>query len=462
MMTINYIEVQQPIGTFYLCCIPASTLIKIVRVNARSQDADGIQRDLSRSRIKSIGDYCSDPDAVFPTPIVISVDKSAGISLDESNHRINFSEDSCIGEVIDGQHRLWGIEKSEYISSFNLPVVLMFDLTIEEKAYVFSTINSNQTKVPPSLIFDLFDVSNLRSPNKTVHHIARVMNCSVESPFYNRLKMLGKKEQSQKNATLSQGTFAKTILMLISKDPNEDARLIKRGLKLNPNDKLIFRQYFIEEKDEIIIKILLNCFNALKNIFHDEWSEPQNNILWKTTGFRAIIYALPSLCKKGIRDKDLTQEFFTSCFYLFKTKLTIQKLSLTSEYFPGGSEQIQRRLARLIVDSIANDNIKQNNNNLLEVKDIQDFIDNIVDINKYELYDIAEALDKQKTSYETLKVIPINEKNVFKLINPYADVFIEIKTDQAHALLKDIQNKYMLGMDYESWLAYKESLEKDD
>ena len=113
----------------------------------------------------------------------------------------------------------------------------MFDLTIEEKAYVFSTINSNQTKVPPSLIFDLFDVSNLRSPNKTVHHIARVMNCSVESPFYNRLKMLGKKEQSQKNATLSQGTFAKTILMLISKDPNEDARLIKRGLKLNPNDK---------------------------------------------------------------------------------------------------------------------------------------------------------------------------------------------------------------------------------
>ena len=44
-MTINYIEVQQPIGTFYLCCIPASTLINIVRVDARSQDADGIQRD---------------------------------------------------------------------------------------------------------------------------------------------------------------------------------------------------------------------------------------------------------------------------------------------------------------------------------------------------------------------------------------------------------------------------------
>lgn len=460
MITINYIEVQQPIGTFYLCCIPASTLIKIVRVNARSQGADGVQRDMSKSRIKSIGDYCSDPDAVFPTPIVVSVDKSADVLLDESNHRINFSEDSCIGEVIDGQHRLWGIEKSEYISSFNLPVVLMFDLTIEEKAYVFSTINSNQTKVPPSLIYDLFDVSNFRSPNKTVHHIARVMNCSVESPFYNRLKMLGKKERSQKNATLSQGTFAKTILMLISKNPDEDSRLIKRGLKPKSDNKLIFRQYFIDEKDEIIIKILYNCFNALKDVFHDEWNEPQNNILWKTTGFRAIIYALPSLYKKGIRNKNLTQEFFTSCFEIFKVKLTGQNLSLTSEYFPGGSEQIQGRLARLIVDSIANSSIEQYNN-LLEIKDIQDFIDNFIDINKYELYDIAEALDKQKTSYETIKVILVNDY-VFKLINPYTDVFIEIKNDQARAYLKYIQNKYMLGMDYESWLAYKESLEKDD
>ena len=198
-----------------------------------------------------------------------------------------------------------------------------------------------------------------------------------------------------------------------------------------------------------------------KDVFYNEWCEPQNNILWKTTGFRAIIYALPSLCKKGIRDKDLTQKFFTFCFQAFKTKLSKQKLSLTSKDFPGGSEQIQRRLARFIVDSIADINIEQYNNNLLEIKDIQEFIDNIIDINKYELYDIAEALDKKKTSYETLKVVPVNG-DVFKLINPYTDVFIEIKNDQAHTLLKDIQNKYMLGMDYESWLAYKESLEKDD
>lgn len=461
MITIDYIEVQQPIGTFYLCCLPASTLLKIVHVHARSKYNDGVQRDMSKSRIKSVGAYCSDPDAVFPTPIVISVDKSANVKIDDINHKISFSGDSYIGDVIDGQHRLWGIENSDYINSFNLPVVLMFDLTIEEKAYVFSTINSNQTKVPPSLIYDLFDVSNLRTPNRTVHHVARVMNCSEESPFFNRLKMLGKRDTSQVKATLSQGTFAKSILMLISKDPDEDSRLIKRGDKLVPNDKLIFRQYFIDNKDEIIVKILFNCFNALKEVFYNEWNNPQDNILWKTTGFRAIIYALPSLCKKGIREKALTQTFFRSCFQAFKADLNNKRISLTSNDFPGGSEQIQRRLARLIVDSVANMDIIQYDNNLLNTKGIQEFIDNIIDINKYELYDIARALDKKDVSYDTLRVENINDDS-FKLIYPYTDVYIEVTKEQAKVFLQYIEHKYMSNMDYESWLSYAENLENDN
>lgn len=460
MKSFDYIEVQQPIGTFYLCCIPASILTKIVRVSARSKDDDGVQRDMSKSRIKSIGIYCSDPDAIFPTPIVVSVDKSAHVILDENNHKISFSENSCIGDVIDGQHRLWGIEHSSYIDNFNLPVVLMFDLTIEEKAYIFSTINSNQTKVPPSLIYDLFDVSNLRSPNKTVHHIARVLNYSKESPFYNRLKMLGKKESNQDKATLSQGTFAKSILMLLSKDPDKDAILIKNGKELNPNDKLIFRQYFIDNKDEIIIKILLNCFNALKEVFYEEWDDPQNNILWKTTGFRAIIYALPSLCNKGIRNKMLTQDFFKSCFSIFKTYLNHHSLSLTSDDFPGGGEQNQKKLAKIIVESIADNDITQYKAHLVKAKNIQDFIDNIIDINKYELYDLAKALDNYTAaSYGTLQIK--DKDNVISIVYPNTDISIEVPKERSREYLEYIENKYMSGMGYESWLSYNESLEKD-
>lgn len=458
MKSFDYIEVQQPIGTFYLCCIPASILTKIVRVSARSKDIDGVQRDLSKSRIKSIGVYCSDPDAIFPTPIVVSVDKSTHINLDEKNHKISFDENLCIGDVIDGQHRLWGIEHSSYIDSFNLPVVLMFDLTIEEKAYVFSTINSNQTKVPSSLIYDLFDVSNLRSPNKTVHHIARVMNYSKKSPFYNRLKMLGKKEPNQDKATLSQGTFSKSILMLLSKNPDKDAILIKNGEELKPNNNLIFRQYFIDNKDEIIIKILLNCFNALKDVFPAEWDDPQNNILWKTTGFRAVIYALPSLCNKGKREKMLTQDFFKSCFNIFKTSLNGN--TLTSRDFPSGGEQNQKKLAKMIVESIANSDIGQYETHLVKVEKIQDFIDRIIEINNYELYDLAKALDTYKISYNTLQVQDDVDK--VRIIYPTTDISIDVLKERSQEYLKYIENKYMSGMDYNSWFSYNEDMEKSN
>ena len=83
MITLDYIEIRQPIGTFYLCSIPARRLLKMVDVRPRSKQGDGVQRDLSEVRIKKIGEYCSDPDAIFPTPIVVSLDSNAGVYIDE-------------------------------------------------------------------------------------------------------------------------------------------------------------------------------------------------------------------------------------------------------------------------------------------------------------------------------------------------------------------------------------------
>lgn len=59
--------------------------------------------------------------------------------------------------------------------------------------------------------------------------------------------MLGKKEPDQKFATLSQGTFAKSILPLISKNPEEDARKLKRNITLTEDSRCVLRGYFIQE-----------------------------------------------------------------------------------------------------------------------------------------------------------------------------------------------------------------------
>jgi DGQHR domain-containing protein len=353
MTTIHLIEINQPIGTFYIGKLPAETVIKIAHVKKRKYDSDksttfgGVQRPESDSRINEIAKYCSDPDATFPTPIIISVDEKSTYTLNGSV--LEFNDDEFYGEVIDGQHRIKGIKKSDYIDKFELPIIFMFNLIEEEKAYIFSTINSKQTRVPMSLIYDLFDVYETRSPMKVCHELARTFNSDETSPFYKRLKMLGAKQDEL--ASLSQGSFVKYLIPLISKTPDQDAIDIKKSKPLNPDNSCSLRVYFEKGEDEIIYKILFNLFNSFKEVFYEEWTNPSEYILTKTLGYGAIVKAFPVMYEKGKEKKDLSSEHFIPETIKIKEHFKNLNIKLTSEVFPSNQQQLSR-LSQLIIDAL--------------------------------------------------------------------------------------------------------------
>ncbi len=351
--TIMLLEINQPIGSFYFGKINSSDLIKISKVIPRKNNI-GTQRELQEKRVKEIAKYCDDPDATFPTPIVLSMRSEDIEGIDESVikgiYELKYSTKEKIAEILDGQHRIEGIKATNGFETEML-VAIMFDLTEEEKAYVFSTINSNQKKVDKSLIYDLFGVSEERSPYKTCHEIARIMNSSEGSPFYNRLKMLGKKTGEME--FLSQGTFVTYMLRLITNTPQEDMINLKNGKTIKENDRFIFREYFAKENDNVILKILMNYFEAVSEVFHKEWNSGEY-ILTKTTGYGALIKALPSYYHKGIEEQDLSKDFFKSMFKKAKIIIDSENVKLTS-YDIGSGEQAQNRLAYLFREAIERD-----------------------------------------------------------------------------------------------------------
>jgi DGQHR domain-containing protein len=351
MKQIKFIEVTQPIGTFYLTALDAEMVARITDTQPRSSNPMAVQRDESIARINEIADYCGDMDATFPTPIIISVYDEANAQLTDSY--IEFDENSKIGEIIDGQHRIKGLIKSNKLERFELPIIMMFNLTNEEKAYVFSIINSKQTKVSMSLIYDLFSLSEHRSPYKTCHETARALNRDEESPFFNRLKMLGKKEQNQTVASLSQGTFVKYLLELMTKNADEDTRRIKNKIELEKDTSLILRDYFVQEKDSIIYKLILNLFCGVRDAFEEEWNNPQTFILSKSIGFGSVIKSFPTIYQIGDNKNDLTKEFFKAQFLLVKKHLQDKNITLTSEHF-GSNEQARKKLSDLIIEAIKN------------------------------------------------------------------------------------------------------------
>jgi len=376
MANVHALKVSQPIGEFYVTVLPARTLVGRVRNRPRTSvggESDDVQRIFSKKRVNEIASYTEDPDATFPTPIILAVTSDRiqevaapaqqGAEGQEeavpqpppavTNPAVTFlvpDDGGMIGDVLDGQHRVLGLLHSKYKTEgdFDLVVVLMFDLDPDDKAYVFSIINSKQTPVSSSLIYDLFDLAEYRSPQKTCHFVAQAMNRESGGPFFERLKMLGKKEPHHASRVmLSQGTFAARLEELITKDSARDAVLEKKGQSLPPEEECLLRKYYLRKEDQTILKIMQNFFGAARDAFREEWeSDTGEYVIRKTVGYTALVKVLRNTLPGAQEAKDLSLGFFQQKFARYKANLGDR--ALTSANFPSSGAGADALAAALL------------------------------------------------------------------------------------------------------------------
>jgi DGQHR domain-containing protein len=302
---INFpcIEVNQPIGTFYIGAIKSDDLLRISYADIRrveERDIErylGIQRPLSPNRVIEIQQYVTNKDATFPTSVILAIE-SENAHFNSKTGIMEIKDDEKVAKIIDGQHRIAGLENYQGDVPFFVNVTIFIDMDIENQAMVFGTINLAQTKVNKSLAYDLFDLTKTRSPQKTCHNIAVFLNKEENSPFHGRIKLLG--VASETNQTLTQAAIVEGILKYISGE-NPLAAMIDRDLLLRNKklsrvsggeaEKLIFRNLFIDNDDVAITRATWNYFVAVKKKWPLSWQGVNiaGNILPRTNGFRALM-----------------------------------------------------------------------------------------------------------------------------------------------------------------------------
>ncbi len=345
---IDCIKVDQPIGSFYIGKIKWQDLLLIARkdIERIREEGEGdiegyfgIQRELSEKRLKEIAQYVSYEDSTFPNSIVLSIDS---ILFDENTEEvteniISFNDnklilrnDGKIAKIIDGQHRLFGLEKYSLEDplfcqnkTFDLIVTIFIDIDEEYQSNIFATINKAQTKVNNSLVYDLYSLAKTRSPQRTVHNVVKLLNEDNNSPFYRLIKRLGKAEF--KSETIAQATLADTIIRYISNNPSLDRNVLRKGKKLDfikdsEKKRFFLRNWFIEEKDEIkIAQLIWNYFEAIK----DKWSEAWGNanfILTKSTGIIAFMRFLKDIVNYYDLDSVISKDEFITLLDNVKLK----------------------------------------------------------------------------------------------------------------------------------------------
>lgn len=340
-LKLTAFKLSQPIGEFYVSTMPACRLMNLAEADIRRitnrniEEYSGIQRGLSPKRRKEIQSYIETVDATFPNSIILNLPKDklekeiipidCPPNFDIPNlkdiYSIEVKESQNTFEIIDGQHRLAGFT-NDNCQGFDLLVVIFIDLLMEDQAYIFSVINLTQTKVNRSHVYDLFDLAETRSPEKTAHTIAKMLNSEEESPFYQRIKLLGNIPKADGEVLykpiLSQGTVVAEVLELISLDPKRDRNYIKQGIKVQlKGDEvergLIFRRFFVEDQDWAIYKTMLNYFSAIKNNFRSEW-EDQENPISRAIGYEALMRLLVPVFQQGKQEEDISFDYFNSVF----------------------------------------------------------------------------------------------------------------------------------------------------
>ena len=333
--------------------IDAADLVSIAWADVRrieERDVEryiGIQRPLVPARVREISQYVGTVDAAFPTTVILAVG-SKDAEYDPENNLMSIKKDDGVAKIIDGQHRIAGLK--DVSGDFQSAVTIFIDMDIEDQANIFATINLKQTKVNRSLAYDLFEFAKNRSPQKTAHNIARLLNFEEASPFQGRIKILGLATRGGRQETLTQALVVERLLDLITEDPMRDRDELKRGrsLKALPDgewERLPFRNLFIRDQDAVIARNVWNFFSAVDKRWPGAWRPVERGfILNRTTGFSALMRFLGDLYPRLSPDQDVVD---TSDYGGILRRVDILEDDFHRDVFVPGSSGINALYRRL-------------------------------------------------------------------------------------------------------------------
>ncbi len=325
------IRVEQPIGEFFICSIPANVLLDVAySLPAKAERDEGVisriigsQRRLKNSRLIDIGKYIDEENSNFPNNIILSANyEEDGDYEDDENlrWRIVSGADGCssliipspakLASIIDGQHRLYGFRTSSKPGrrEMRLPCAVFMNLPRPYQAKIFATININQKRVDKSLAYELFGFdlnesdSNKWPPDMLGVYLARVLESEQTSPFRGHVKPAllessdGQRPISEDSGEwkVSVACLVEGVIKLISQRPAADKSALASGQAKDrsylPPDKSPLRALFTAARDKTLVTIVSDYFSVVKETL---WKgQAPNSFIFRTVGILALFDVL--------------------------------------------------------------------------------------------------------------------------------------------------------------------------
>ncbi|MCK5717760.1 MAG: DGQHR domain-containing protein [Thiomargarita sp.] len=349
-MKISATQFEQSGIIFWSCILKCKYLVKIGYV-ARRADSDkahmfmpnkegAVQRLLNQKRIKSIKNFVLE-GGMFPNGIILNW--TSDDLLRFNNNHLELQIGSQMAQIIDGQHRIAGInaalkEKAE-VGNIEIPTIFTQQLSTAKCAQIFLSINSEQKPVPKSLVYDLYPIAFPKRDYliDRATDIAEKLNNDTDSPYRDYIK------------------YPKTRRMVGGIPLSVVVTHLKKFIKKTDG---VFEKYQICTLEKQT-KVLFNYFSVFETAYGQYWTKTSNPFIF-ATGFNAALDILRSdLLQLCFAKKDFSKEMFFSLLKFDKTHL-IEQSEIKGLSGDAAKEKITKKLKSFL-----------NNQNLLQEDDFK-------------------------------------------------------------------------------------------
>lgn len=334
-MRIRALEIKQNNEVFYVATVSSFFLAKTCSTNMEDIiDAKDIyQRRLNEGRVNQIAQFAKRATALFPTCVVLN--SHTKLEYNALRMELIVPEDRDSFFIIDGQHRIAGICRSE--REYQLCAVILNNVSIDKQSELFITINSEQKTVHPNIRFNMRSNDRYYTPEKMARNMAEMLNGDKDSALYNKIWM-DDSTRKRGELPLSLSAFCDPLCAYIYN--SRDYYIIKDTLNEHSGDMESLRKFsdkyknsilwplYINKREDVLYRILFNYFRAVRDVYEEEWNDPKS-ILVKTTGYNALMILF-----KGMflycRNNDNTYTHKRMMRVLFDNKIDSENFYSTS------------------------------------------------------------------------------------------------------------------------------------
>jgi len=285
------------------------SFISYVAVRGIDEEEGAVQRILSKRRIASIKDFILSGNMFFNTFILNWTEQEYTPTY--SNGSITIPLSHAAAQMIDGQHRMKGLEAAMEVRSEvgdeNILVSLCIGLSTKQASTIYLNINSEQKPAPKSLIYDLFGES-VDDPNHVINRagdIAQELNDNPESPYFKTIKYPG----TPRNVGIIDLSI---VVSALKRHLEADGAFA--GVKLNSLDYQG--------------QAVLNYFIAIKSYYERDklWYNKTSNPFFRGAGFNgAIDYLTSTLLMKCAENHSFTVKMFKQLLHLDSDDLLVNE-----------------------------------------------------------------------------------------------------------------------------------------